>query len=170
MLDMARIEGGALDLDLEPVGAGDAISAAVDRLHHASPERAVTWGADAAEVEVLADWTRLGQILDNLLANANRFAPAGSAINLEVSAGTQLVAFKVIDHGPGIPPDLRPHLFERFVRGDSKENESTGTGLGLAIVKGLVEAHAGTVTLEESPDGTGAIFRFTLPLAPATTA
>jgi K+-sensing histidine kinase KdpD len=170
MLDMARIEGGALDLDLEPVRAGDAISAAVDRLNHASPEREVTWDGHSADVEVLADWVRLGQILDNLLANANRFAPVASSIKVEVSAGTQLVAIKVIDQGPGIPPELRPHLFQRFVRGDSKENEATGTGLGLAIVKGLVEAHAGTVTLEESPDGVGAIFRFTLPLAPATQA
>jgi two-component system sensor histidine kinase KdpD len=170
MLDMARIEGGALDLDLEPVRAGDAISAAVERLHHVSPEREVTWDGDSADVEVLADWARLGQIFDNLLANANRFAPAASPINVEVSTGTQLVAIKVIDHGPGIPAELRPHLFQRFVRGDSKENEATGTGLGLAIVKGLVEAHAGTVTLEESPDGVGAIFRFTLPLAPATQA
>jgi two-component system, OmpR family, sensor kinase len=89
---------------------------------------------------------------------------------VEVSAGTQLVAIKVIDHGPGIPAELRPRLFERFVRGDSKENEATGTGLGLAIVKGLVEAHAGTVALEDSPDGVGAIFRFTLPLAPAAPA
>src|ERR1700730_12309285 len=65
MLDMARIEGGALDLDLEPLGLADAIAAATDRLHHASIDRVVAWDGEAADIDVLADWNRLGQILDN---------------------------------------------------------------------------------------------------------
>jgi K+-sensing histidine kinase KdpD len=169
MLDMARIEGGALDLDLEPVGLDDAIAAAAERLHHASPNRGVAWDRLAANVEVLADWARLGQVFDNLLANADRFASPGTAITVEVlKADDGLATIHVIDQGPGVAPELRDRVFERFVRGDSKADpsESTGTGLGLAIVKGLVEAHAGSVALEESPAGVGAIFRFTLPLAP----
>jgi K+-sensing histidine kinase KdpD len=166
MLDMARIEGGALDLDLEPLDLDDAIAAAAERLLHSSPMRAVTSDGSDAHLEVLADWARLGQVLDNLLANADRFAPPGTPIEVVVSRqDAGLAAIKVIDRGPGVPADLRDHLFERFVRGDSQE--TSGTGLGLAIVKGLVEAHAGSVALEDSPDGVGAIFRFTLPLAPA---
>jgi two-component system OmpR family sensor kinase len=67
-----------------------------------------------------------------------------------------------------VAPQLRDRVFERFVRSDSSADpsQSTGTGLGLAIVKGLVEAHAGSVALEPSPEGLGAVFRFTLPLAP----
>jgi K+-sensing histidine kinase KdpD len=170
MLDMARIEGGALDLDLEPVGVDDAIAAAVDRLHHASSQRVVSWDRGSADVDVLADWDRLGQVLDNLLANANRFAPLGTPITVEVSTEkTGLATIGVIDHGPGIAPELRPRIFERFVRGDSADDgtKAAGTGLGLAIVKGLVEAHAGSVALEESREGVGAAFRFTIPLAPA---
>jgi K+-sensing histidine kinase KdpD len=169
MLDMARIEGGALDLDLEPLRLDDAIAAAADRLHHASPDRDVVWDRAAADVEVLADWARLGQVFDNLLANADRFAPPGTAITVEVSKeGAGLATIRVIDRGPGVASDMRERAFERFVRGDSKADpsESTGTGLGLAIVKGLVEAHAGSVALDPSPAGVGAIFRFTLPLAP----
>jgi K+-sensing histidine kinase KdpD len=169
MLDMARIEGGALDLDLEPVGMGDALSAAVDRLHRVSPKREVSWDVSSADIEVLADWDRLGQVLDNLLANANRFAPDGSSITVDVSAlNLGLATVRVIDQGPGIPSGLRPRIFERFVRGDPAEDGSkaAGTGLGLAIVRGLVEAHAGTVVLEESPANAGAVFRFTIPLAP----
>ena len=169
MLDMARIEGGALDLDLEPLGFDDAIAAAAERLQHASPNRAVEWDRPAAEVDVLADWARLGQVLDNLLANADRFAPANSAIEVKVSKEEPgLVTIRVIDNGPGVATELRDRIFERFVRGDSKGDQppSVGTGLGLAIVKGLVEAHAGSVALEESSDGGGAVFRFTLPLAP----
>lgn len=166
MLDMARIESGALDLDLEPLALDDAIRAAVERVQRISPQREVTWDRDAARVEVLADWDRLGQVLDNLLANADRFAPAGSAIELKVSKSEEpgLATIRVIDHGPGVDPALRDRVFERFVRDDA--DGSPGTGLGLAIVKGLVEAHAGSVALEDAENGTGAVFRFTLPLAP----
>ena len=169
MLDMARIEGGALDLDLEPVRLGDAITAAVERLHHVSPKRAVEWDQPASEVDVLADWARLGQVLDNLLANANRFAPDNTPITLTVSKDQRdMATIRVIDRGQGVATEVRERLFERFVRGDSKADQAAGvgTGLGLAIVKGLVEAHAGSVGLEESSDGIGAVFRFTLPLAP----
>jgi two-component system sensor histidine kinase KdpD len=168
MLDMARIEGGALDLALEPLGVDDAIVAAAERLHHASPNREVAWDR-ATDLEVLADWDRLGQVLDNLLANADRFAPPGTPITLEVSKEEPgLATIRVLDRGPGVVTELRDRVFERFVRGDAKSDEAkaAGTGLGLAIVKGLVEAHAGSVALEESPDGVGAVFRFTLPLAP----
>jgi two-component system sensor histidine kinase KdpD len=169
MLDMARIEGGALDLDLEPMRLDDAIAAAAERLHHASSDRVVEWDKAASDIEVLADWARVGQVFDNLLANADRFAPLETPITVEVSkeeAG--LATIRVIDRGPGVSAELRDRVFERFVRSDSTADptEATGTGLGLAIVKGLVEAHAGSVALDPSPAGVGAVFRFTLPLAP----
>jgi two-component system, OmpR family, sensor histidine kinase KdpD len=169
MLDMARIEGGALDLDLEPLRLDDAIAAAAERLHHASPDRVVAREEAAADIEVLADWARLGQVFDNLLANADRFAPPGTPITVEASKGDAgLATVRVIDRGPGVADELRDRVFERFVRSDSRADpsETTGTGLGLAIVKGLVEAHAGSVALDPSPEGIGAVFRFTLPLAP----
>src|SRR6202166_545737 len=169
MLDMARIEGGALDLDLEPLRLDDAIAAAAERLHHVSPKREVVWTKATADVDVLADWARLGQVFDNLLANANRFAPPDTPITVEVSKeDAGLATIRVIDRGPGVAADLRDRVFERFVRSDSKADpsEATGTGLGLAIVKGLVEAHAGSVALDPSPAAVGAVFRFTLPLAP----
>lgn len=167
ILDMARIEGGSLELDFEPILLSDAISAAADRLHLTSPERKVEWNQDETGREVLADWDRLGQIFDNLLANADRFGPPGSAIRVEVSSEEpNLVTVRVADRGPGVPPELRDHVFDRFVRGDPGAEQKAGTGLGLAIVKGLVEAHAGTVSLEPAAAGSGAVFRFTLPEAP----
>jgi K+-sensing histidine kinase KdpD len=169
MLDMTVIEGGALQLDLEPLALGDAITAATDRLRRSSPERNVTWEHDAAAVEVLADWDRLGQIFDNLLSNADRFAPANTAIGISVAhEEPDLITVRVIDQGPGVPPELRERIFERFFHSDGDASEkSGGTGLGLAIVRGLVEAHAGTVALEDKGDEPGATFRFTLPEAPA---
>jgi K+-sensing histidine kinase KdpD len=168
MLDMTIIEGGALELDLEPVNLADAIESAAERLHRVSPAREVAWDRETARAEVLADWDRLGQIFDNLLSNADRFAPTGTPIQIGVRHEEPgLVTVRVSDHGPGIPPELRDRIFERFFRGHS-DGSSGGTGLGLAIVKGLVEAHAGTVAVELGPEP-GAVFRFTLPEAPHNT-
>jgi signal transduction histidine kinase len=165
MLDMTTIEGGALELDLAPINLSDAIEAAAERLHRASPHREVTWDHDAAQVEVLADWGRLGQIFDNLLSNADRFARPNTAIAIGVSRDQPgLVTLRVSDEGPGIPPEIRERIFERFFQGSNTDGTG-GTGLGLAIVKGLVEAHAGTVVAEDRPPP-GATFRFTIPEAP----
>jgi two-component system sensor histidine kinase KdpD len=163
MLDMARIESGALHLTLEPVQLGDAIAAASERLKRVASERRVDWDATDAAVSVLADWDSLGQIFDNLLDNANRYAPAGTPITVRVGQDDpQRVTIRVVDRGPGVPADMRDRLFNRFVRGASEAGD--GSGLGLAITRGLVEAHAGTIALEEvSPGET--TFRFTLPRA-----
>jgi K+-sensing histidine kinase KdpD len=166
MLDLAVIEAGALELHFQPVRLADALQAAVERLHSKSPERRVDWNEQSAVVDVLADWSRLLQILDNLLANADRFGPPGTAIEVQVEAGSGgLVTVRVRDHGPGVASELRGRLFERFAHGPGEKGsaETAGTGLGLAIVRGLVEAHAGSVMLEEG--GAGASFRFTLPRA-----
>ncbi|HEX4216234.1 MAG TPA: ATP-binding protein [Candidatus Dormibacteraeota bacterium] len=164
ILDMARIEGGALDLELEPLRLADAFASAAERLRRSSPDRKVTWNPEAARIDVLADWDRLGQILDNLLGNADRFGPPETAIECTGEAdGPGLVSVRVHDHGPGVAPDLRERIFERFVRGETEadRNGRSGGGLGLAIVKGLVEAHAGTLVYEDGADG--ATFRITLP-------
>lgn len=164
MLDMARIEGGALQLTLEPVQVHDAITAAAERMKTSSPERPIHWDESKARVSVLADWNRLGEIFDNLLANADHAAPPGTAIVIQVEAADHdFVTIRVVDAGPGIPPELRDRLFTRFAKGE-KDAQGGGTGLGLAITKGLVEAHAGSIALEDRPEG-GASFRFTLPEA-----
>jgi two-component system, OmpR family, sensor histidine kinase KdpD len=163
-LDLARIEADALQLELEPVQLVDAIVSAVERLRRHSPERTVHWDLDAARVLVLADWTRLGQILDNLLGNADRFGPPGTPVSIEVTVEEPgLVTVRVIDSGPGVPASYRERLFDRFVR-TPRGDPSQSTGLGLAIVQGLVQAHAGSIALEER-EGVGAVFRFTLPMA-----
>lgn len=163
MLDMARIESGALHLTLEPLQLGDAIAAAAERLKRTAPERPVEWDQQAASVSVLADWDSLGQIFDNLLDNANRYAPAGTPIRVGVDEEEPgRVTIRVIDQGPGVPAEMRQRLFNRFVRGPSESAD--GTGLGLAITRGLVEAHAGSIILEDPAAG-HTTFRFTIPKA-----
>ncbi len=163
MLDMTRIENSALDLRLDTFDMGDAIDAAVDRLHRSDPARPVDWTAPDRELPVVADWDRLGQVLDNLLRNADEVAPSATPIAITAVAGARgMVVVHVTDQGPGVPAEIRERIFERFVRG----TEGPGTGLGLAIVKGLVEAQGGRVWLEDAADGRGARFGFALPAAP----
>jgi K+-sensing histidine kinase KdpD len=165
MLDLARIEGHALELHLEPTDLGAAADAAADRLRAVRPRRRVDVVTEPGSLEAVADWDRLGQVLDNLLVNADRYAPQATPIEIHVAPGVRgTVVTRVIDHGPGVPAEMRDRIFERFVRDEHSGSE--GTGLGLAIVSGLVEAHAGRVWLDDPAAGEGAVFAFTLPAAP----
>ncbi|HKR98411.1 MAG TPA: ATP-binding protein [Candidatus Dormibacteraeota bacterium] len=162
LLDMTRIEGGIVELQPADVDVREALTAAADRLCSRSPSRAVEVQVGGEVPEVTADWHRLGQVLDNLLNNADAAAPEGTPILLTASPhGGDTVVVRVIDRGPGVPAELRGRVFERFVRGEGGE---PGMGLGLAIVRGLVEAQGGTVWLEDAPGG-GASFAFTLPVS-----
>ncbi len=163
MLSLGRIESGALHLTLEPVQVGDAVAAAAERLKRTAPDRTVEWDPKEAGVSALADWDSLGQIFDNLLDNANRFAPPGTPISVRVSQEDPgQVTIRVLDHGPGVPAAMRDRLFNRFVKGPAADGD--GSGLGLAITRGLVEAHAGSIALEDAQPGE-TTFRFTIPKA-----
>jgi two-component system, OmpR family, sensor histidine kinase KdpD len=162
MLDMARIEGHTIDLQLERVALADAVVAAADRLHLHSPDRTVEIDV-TSDLLVTADWDRLGQVLDNLFLNAARFAPGDSPIAVRAAPSVDgMVELRVSDRGPGIPAELRDHVFDHFVRGGS--NPGGGIGLGLAIVRGLVEAQAGRVWVDAA-DAPGACIAISLPAA-----
>jgi two-component system, OmpR family, sensor histidine kinase ResE len=115
--------------------------------------------------EVMADPDRVGQVLSNLLTNANKYAPEGAKVRVTaVKAGRQ-VQFTVADDGPGLEQDELEHVFERFWRAQSGETQTVGgTGLGLAIAKSLVELHGGAISATSKP-GEGATFGFVLPIA-----
>lgn len=107
------------------------------------------------------DPLRIRQVLGNLVANALRYARSGSDVLIAAESGTDRVTLSVVDHGPGVDPEVLPHLFDRF----AKSAESRGSGLGLAIARRLVEAHGGTIHADE-PAGGGTAIRFDLPLRP----
>lgn len=116
---------------------------------------------------VLAEENKLRQVLNNLIGNAVRYTPAGSPLEIGVGIDVdrQLAYLDVIDHGEGIPPQIREKIFQRFWRADtSRTRETGGSGLGLAIVSSIVAAHNGGVDVFETAGG-GATFRVTLPLA-----
>jgi len=118
---------------------------------------------------VLGEENKVRQVVTNLLGNARRFSPEESPIEIVVDAdrvrGTASIA--IVDHGEGIPPQIREQIFERFWRADtSRARETGGSGLGLAIVSSIVKALHGSVAVSETPGG-GATFTVTLPLAPS---
>ena len=117
---------------------------------------------------VLGEENKLRQVMANLMGNALRFTPAGSPIelSLRVDARRRVAFLEVIDHGEGVPPQIRKKIFQRFWRADtSRARETGGSGLGLAIVSSIIAQHKGEVDVLETPGG-GATFRITLPLLP----
>ncbi len=117
---------------------------------------------------VLAEENKIRQVVTNLMGNATRFTPAGSPIELAVHVDPvrRVAMLDVIDHGDGVPPQIRDKIFQRFWRADtSRTRETGGSGLGLAIVSGIIASHRGEVTVLET-DGGGATFRIILPLLP----
>src|SRR5262249_39705262 len=120
----------------------------------------------AGAEQVLGDRDRLEQVLQNLAANAMRFAPEGSTLRLSAQPGDDGgVVFAVEDEGPGIAPEHLPHGFDRFYKADASRNgaASGGSGLGLSIVKAIVERHGGRVSVKSSPGDT--VFEVVLPRA-----
>jgi signal transduction histidine kinase len=117
----------------------------------------------ADPVQINADTHRLGQVVDNLLANAIKFTPAGGRISVRLTEAEGLAELVVEDSGIGISPDDVGNLFERFFRaGSATEQAIPGTGLGLAISKGIVEAHGGAIAVT-SELGHGSTFTVLLP-------
>ncbi|MER3406088.1 MAG: hypothetical protein C4289_13765, partial [Chloroflexota bacterium] len=113
---------------------------------------------------VLADERRVQQVLVNLLSNANKYGPEGDTIDIAAQVVDGQVRVSVTDHGPGIPSEEQPHLFEAYFRSAMARQLTPGVGLGLAIVKAIVEAHGGRVGVDSAPQR-GTTVWFTLPLA-----
>ncbi|MCY4529931.1 MAG: ATP-binding protein [Chloroflexi bacterium] len=164
LLDVARIETGALPVDPEPAE----VAVLVDRARN-------TFRGDGAETNlaidvgpdlplVLADRRRIAQVLVNLLSNAARHSPERSVIRVSAARQGVHVAISVTDEGRGIPAESLPNLFRKFSRAQFEE-EGEDTGLGLAICKGIVEAHGGRIWAESGGPGLGTRFTFTLPVA-----
>ena len=117
---------------------------------------------------VLGEENKIRQVIANLMGNAMRFTPPGSPLELvvQVDATRQVAMLDIVDHGDGVPPQIRDKIFQRFWRADTSRTRQTGgSGLGLAIVSGIIAAHKGTVDVLATPGG-GATFRIALPLLP----
>lgn len=165
LLELSRIESGRVPLNLVPTRPIDIIQPAEERLRLQAERNGLTLSLDCPETlpAVLADGTRVQQVLVNLLHNAIKFTPAGGQVIVGAVRQDQWIQFAVSDTGIGIAPEDLPRIFERFYKVD-RSRSSSGTGLGLAIARHLVEAHGGRIWAESEP-GKGSKFFFTMPLA-----
>lgn len=161
VLVLSRLQDGALRLRLADVDLRVVVENAVGAVAGVAERAGVAIEATAAPVRLRGDPDRLVQVFTNLLANAVRVAPAGSAVHVESRLAATAVAVAVRDHGPGVPQAQLDRIFEPFVQ---LAGSAGGAGLGLAITRGIVAAHCGTVTAT-CADGGGAVFTVTLPTA-----
>jgi len=151
LLDLARLEGGGGALRIEEVPVAHLFDRVIARHERACQDAGVTLRAsiDPLATTVAGDRDRLEQAVQNLAANAIRYAPRGSAVHLASRRTDAGVALSVADEGPGIAADHVPHVFDRFYKADaSRAGVSGGSGLGLSIVKAIVERHGGTLTVD----------------------
>jgi two-component system sensor histidine kinase KdpD len=164
LLAMTRVESGDLALNREWVPIEEIVGAALDRVATHLKSRPVRTVIPDDLPAVSVDPVLVEQAFVNLLENAVRYTPAGSAIELEARRMEGAVEVEVRDSGPGVPPGLEERIFEKFFRGPG--GRADGSGLGLAICRGIVVAHGGTITASNRAGG-GAAFRITLPLPSA---
>jgi len=164
LLTLAEFAGDRPPITPAPLALAPLLQGLITQLTVLAEDRRVRLTLDAQPVPlVMGDDGRLTQLLVNLLDNALAHTPPGGAVTVQLRLVNGQVVMAVADTGPGIAPEHRPHLFERFYRGDSaRARESGGAGLGLAIVKEIAEAHGGTVHVD-SAVGTGSVFTVTLP-------
>jgi signal transduction histidine kinase len=161
LLDLSRIESGAIELHPEAVDVVAAVAEAADSVRAQVTARAVELTLPSERLQVECDKRSLVRIASNLLDNAVKYSPEGATVTVEARSEGELVAISVRDQGPGIAPEDLPRVFERFYKADASRSND-GVGLGLAIVKHLVRAHRGTVVAETQPTG-GSTFTVRLP-------
>lgn len=164
VLDVSRIESNRLILHLEKVRINDIIYDTAEALKMNLKNGVAIQENLDENVEVEVDQVRIAQVLRNLLNNSIKFTPKGIInIDTRVNVDENKVHVSVSDSGLGIPKDILPNIFEKFVtKGNSQENQS-GTGLGLFLCKGIIEAHGGKISAHNNRKG-GATFDFTLPI------
>jgi signal transduction histidine kinase len=165
LLDLARLRGDRLELQIRRVDLGALLSGVVTLVRPLLDAKAqrVALTIPTPAPAVPADYRRLERVLLNLLSNANAFAPAGSEIAISVREEAEQVVVAVQDTGPGISAAALPHLFEQFfTERTSSSRHNIGAGLGLPIAKGIIETHGGRIWVE-STVGVGTTVSFSLP-------
>ena len=162
ILDMARLDAGAVRLNLDWYPLEEIVGGVLTRLRERLDGRPVKIDLPRELPMLKVDAVLIDQVLTNLVENALKYTPAATEIEISAQASPEAVTVAVADRGPGFPPGLEERLFDKFFRG-SPERAQSGVGLGLTICRAIVEAHGGRIRAENRAGG-GARFRFTLPI------
>ncbi|MDA0798016.1 MAG: PAS domain S-box protein [Chloroflexi bacterium] len=163
LIDLERMDLGKLTLRLVPSDAADLALRARDSIAALADQAGIEIDLDASPISLMADQTRVAQVLTNLLSNAIKFSERLSSVTLQVRSDGGVVRFAVIDHGPGIPGHHLAKIFDRFHQVDSSDTRSKGGwGLGLAVSQAIAEQHGGRIWAQ-SKLGLGTTFFFEVP-------
>ncbi len=169
LLLLAESDAGLLHIEKEPFDLRQIVERAMDMFQGVAETRSIQLKLKSPQsVFVRGDSGRLRQVINNLIDNAMKFSPNGTevTVGLDLDTENRQAVFTVSDHGSGIDPDDKPHLFERFFRGDKarqRDQPTKGTGLGLSICQAIVNAHRGTISVENNPTS-GCTFTVRLPV------
>ncbi|HML29662.1 MAG TPA: DUF4118 domain-containing protein, partial [Hyphomicrobium sp.] len=166
LLDMTKLEAGAVTAKAEVHDVGEIIDAALKRAKKILGRHTIRNNMSAARLRVKADPVLLEQVLFNLLDNAAKYAPEGTTIDVDAWQDLDRIMIEIRDEGPGIPSDDVEKIFDKFYRANKADHVRAGTGLGLPISRGFMEIMGGTITAANRYDRTGALMTLTLP-APA---
>jgi PAS domain S-box-containing protein len=162
LLDVSKIQAGRLVYIQEPVDLDALLREIADTMHHLHPEHTILVRG-SVQTSLVGDRDRLRQVFTNLLSNAIKYAPDARTVEVGLCASEEAVTIQVQDHGPGIPPEQRAKIFERFYRDTGPSQQAVpGLGMGLYIVAEIVKGHRGTITVD-SDIGKGSTFTVTLP-------
>ena len=167
LLDAARLRRGLITLQKQAVDVSAIVQDALDAVRPAidACRQSLLVSLPATPVQMHCDPTRLTQVLQNLLDNANRFTPAGGTIWIKTVVAEDQLSFEVTDDGEGIDPDLLPRLFNVFAQGEQPlHRPQGGLGMGLAIARNVVEMHGGTIEARSAGPGRGSQFTVVLPI------
>jgi len=165
LLDVGQLEEGKLILHPETIDAGSLARKACQEMEGGAMQRGVRLEivVDEADAVLRADIAVLRRVLDNLLSNAIEHSPQGGVVRVAVALCDEGIEIAVGDQGPGVPPEFRERIFEKFQRLDSRKSvPGANRGLGLTFCRLAVEAHGGTIWVDDAPSG-GALFRALLP-------
>jgi two-component system sensor histidine kinase KdpD len=162
LLDMSRIEGGALRLSVQLAEIKDLIGVALEQVGNRHGVHPVSINIPDNLPYVLVDPGLMVQALINILDNSFKYSLPGSAVDITAHLLDQKVEIEIVDRGSGIPSEDLERVFDKFYR-LQRPNSVAGTGLGLSIVKGIIEAHGGNVSAANQPGG-GTIIRLVLPV------
>jgi len=165
LLDMTKLESGAVTPKTAPHELGEIVAAAVKRAATVLAAHRVEIDLPAATPLVGVDDVLLEQVLFNLLDNAAKYAPVGTTIRIQARPEGSSMLVQLLDEGPGIPRADLERIFDKFYRVQKADHVRAGTGLGLAISRGFIEIMHGTITAANRTDCSGAVFSITLPIA-----
>jgi two-component system sensor histidine kinase KdpD len=167
LLDMTRLESGAVELKRQPADLSDVIGTALHRTERLLSDFKVKLDVEPNLPLLELDDMLMEQVLVNLLDNASKYAPRQSTITVKAQRIGGVVRLQVLDEGAGIPEEQLSLIFEKFHRVKGRDHQRAGTGLGLAICRGFVEAMGGGITAANRSDRSGAVFTVELPVPAA---